>query len=53
MNKARELGIDEMLIVRNADNTGSKKAILKIGGVSDTGFGEDDGIVVYRFWIQL
>ncbi len=53
LNKARGLGIDEVLIVCNADNTASEKAILKNGEVRDTDYIEDDGNEVHRFWIKL
>jgi len=53
LEKAKELGLREVLVVCDKDNVGSFKAIVKNGGIPDSDFLEEDGNVVKRFWIQL
>lgn len=53
LEKAKDLGINKVLVVCDADNTGSKKTILKNGGIQDTDYIEEDGNVVNRFWISV
>ncbi len=49
--KTKDLGIDKVLVVCDADNIGSTRTILNNGGVEDASFTEEDGNVVKRFWI--
>jgi len=53
LDKAKDLGINKVLVVCDADNTGSKKTILKNGGIQDTDYIEEDGNIVNRFWISI
>ncbi|WP_079508580.1 GNAT family N-acetyltransferase [Mesobacillus jeotgali] len=53
LEKTREIGIDKVLVVCDADNIGSARTITKNGGVEDVSFIEKDGNVVKRFWIEL
>lgn len=50
--KAKELGIDRVLVVCDSDNIASERIILKNGGVRDTDFVEEDGNMIKRFWIN-
>lgn len=49
----RELGLEKALVVCDADNIGSKRTIIKNGGIPDTDFIEEDGNRINRFWITL
>ena len=52
--KCRELGIEKVLITCIKGNEGSKRTILKNGGVYDsTVFESDEGIYLERYWIDL
>jgi predicted acetyltransferase len=53
LEKAKELGIQKVLVVCDADNIGSEKTILNNGGIRDTDYVTEDGNVVKRFWIEL
>lgn len=53
IEKAKELGIQEALVVCDADNEGSMKTILNNGGVQDVDHIEESGNVVKRFWIGV
>ncbi len=53
LEKAKELGIDRALVVCDDTNVGSKKTILRNGGIRDDDHIEEDGNVVNRFWIDL
>ncbi|MGG3279979.1 GNAT family N-acetyltransferase [Paenibacillus solani] len=53
LEKAKDLGINKVLVVCDADNTGSKKTILKNGGIQDIDYIEEDGNIVNRFWISV
>lgn len=53
LDKAKDLGINKVLVVCDADNTGSKKTILKNGGIQDTDYIEENGNIVNRFWISV
>lgn len=52
LDEARELGIDEVLVVCDADNIASEKTILNNGGKRDQDFVEEDGNVIRRYWIK-
>lgn len=52
--KCRELGIEKVLITCIKGNEGSKRTILKNGGVYEsTVFESDEGIYLERYWIDL
>jgi predicted acetyltransferase len=53
LKKAKELGIERVLVVCDETNTGSKKTIRNNGGIQDTNFVEENGNVVLRFWIDV
>ncbi|TFD99982.1 GNAT family N-acetyltransferase [Jeotgalibacillus sp. R-1-5s-1] len=50
--EVRKLGIKEVLVTCNDDNTGSAKAIEANGGVRDQDEIEEDGTVIRRYWIK-
>ncbi len=52
LEKTKELGIERVLVVCDAINTGSEKTIRNNGGVEDTDFVEDNGNVIKRYWIS-
>ncbi|MCR5683175.1 MAG: GNAT family N-acetyltransferase [Clostridiales bacterium] len=52
--KCRELGITKVLITCNSGNEGSKRTILKNGGVYEsTVYEPDEGVNLERYWIDL
>ena len=52
--KCRALGLDKVLITCIKGNVGSKKTILKNGGVYEsTVFEPDEGVELERYWIDL
>ena len=52
--KCRELGIDKVLITCNSGNEGSRKTILKNGGVFESAVYEpDEAVNLERYWISL
>lgn len=53
LEKAKELGIEKVLVVCDVNNIGSEKTILNNGGIPDTNFMEENGNIVKRFWINL
>lgn len=50
--EAKKLGIDQVLVVCDADNIGSEKTIIKNGGKYYKDFVEENGNIVKRFWIS-
>jgi predicted acetyltransferase len=52
LEKAKELGIEKVLVTCDKSNTGSLKTILNNGGVEDIDFIEENGNVVKRYWIE-
>ncbi len=52
IQKAKELGIDKVLITCNKGNTASEKTIVRNGGVFESEEVEDNGNIVRRFWIK-
>ncbi|MCM3666196.1 GNAT family N-acetyltransferase [Mesobacillus subterraneus] len=52
LGKTKELGIEKVLVVCDADNIASERTILKNGGKEDVSFTEENGHVVKRFWIE-
>ena len=53
LEKAKELGIREALVVCDEENAGSFKTIINNGGIPDFDFIEEDGNIIKRFWIEL
>ena len=53
LEKTRELGIDDVLVVCDKDNWGSEKTIVNNGGIRTEDFVEADGNVIKRFWIKI
>ncbi|WEG14479.1 GNAT family N-acetyltransferase [Pullulanibacillus sp. KACC 23026] len=53
LEKAKELGIERVLVVCDETNTGSEKTIRNNGGIQDTNYTEENGNVVLRFWIHV
>jgi len=53
LEKTKDLGINNVLVVCDSDNIASKKTILKNGGVSDNDYIEENGNIINRFWIKL
>ena len=52
--KCRELGLDRVLITCISGNEGSKKTILKNGGVYESTVHEpEENIDLERYWIDL
>ena len=52
LEKCRKLGIDKVLMVCNKNNIGSKKTIVKNGGIKENEVLED-GNIYERYWITL
>ena len=52
LEECKKLGIGRVLITCDKDNEGSKKAILKNGGVLENEV-EEDGGLTQRYWIEL
>ncbi len=50
--ECKKLGIDRVLICCNSDNIGSKKSILKNGGVLEN-IVMEDGKPMERYWIEI
>jgi predicted acetyltransferase len=53
LEKSKEIGIKNALVVCDDHNVASRKTILKNGGVQDKNFIEEDGNIINRFWIKL
>jgi predicted acetyltransferase len=53
IEKAKELGIEKVLVVCDESNIGSEKTIINNDGIPDTDYIEEDGNIVKRFWIEL
>ncbi|KKK59885.1 hypothetical protein LCGC14_3029900 [marine sediment metagenome] len=54
LEKAREVGIDRVLITCDKDNIASQRVILKNGGVMDSeSYSEQAGRITQRYWIEL
>lgn len=53
LDKTRELGLEQVLVVCDKGNIGSERTIVKNGGRLESEYTEDDGNVVRRFWIGL
>lgn len=53
LEKAKELGLNKVLVVCDKTNLGSLKVIVNNGGTPDSDFIEDNGNTIKRFWINL
>lgn len=53
LEKAKELGIQRALLVCNAHNVASAKAIIKNRGIPDNDFIDEEGNRLKRFWIEI
>ena len=54
LDKCRELGLDRVLITCDRDNEGSRRTILKNGGVYESTIIEpEEGAALDRYWIDL
>ena len=54
LSKCRELGIDRVLITCLRGNEGSRRTILKNGGVYEsTAYEPEEGVYLERYWIDL
>lgn len=51
--KAKELGLNRVLMSCDKTNTGSKKSIINNGGVYENEFLDEDGNIEERYWISL
>jgi predicted acetyltransferase len=52
LEKAKELGINKVLIVCDANNIASEKTILNNNGIRDEDYIKEDGVVIKRYWID-
>ena len=53
LEECRKLGIDKVLMTCDKDNIGSRKSILKNGGVLENEFVNEEGNIEQRYWIDL
>jgi len=53
LEKAKEIGIKNVLVVCDSDNIGSAKTIMNNCGIPDSDFIEENGNIIKRFWINL
>lgn len=53
LEKAKERGIDRVLVTCDEDNPASAKTIEACGGVYENSLPEDDGNLVRRYWISV
>lgn len=53
LDKAKKIGINRVLMVCYKDNIGSKKAIIKNGGVLENEIPAENGKIDQRYWISL
>lgn len=51
--ECKKLGIDRVLIICDKDNIGSRKSIIKNGGVLENEIVGKDGRIEQRYWITL
>lgn len=51
--KAKELGLNRVLMSCDKTNIGSKKSIINNGGVFENEFLDEDGNIEERYWISL
>jgi predicted acetyltransferase len=54
LEKARQIGLNRVLVTCDTDNTGSVKIIEKNGGkLSEQEFSDAAGKMISRYWIEL
>jgi len=53
LDECRRLGLNKVLMICDSDNIGSKKSIIKNGGVFEKEMMGEDGVPVERYWITL
>lgn len=53
LDRARELGLDKVLITCHRGNIASQKTIERAGGVFDSLYAKEDGTIVKRYWVAL
>ena len=53
LDRARELGLDKVLITCHRGNIASQKTIERVGGVFDSLYAKEDGTIVKRYWVAL
>ncbi|WP_117170096.1 GNAT family N-acetyltransferase [Paraliobacillus sediminis] len=53
LEKAKEMNLEEVLLVCNSTNTASNKVILNNGGISDKDFIDEKNNTLKRYWIKL
>ena len=53
LEKCREFGIENILVVCNKDNIASAKTIINNGGILENEVSEADGTLVQRYWINI
>ena len=52
--RCKKLGLDRVLITCDSDNEGSRRTIVKNGGVYEsTVYEENEGVYLERYWIDL
>ncbi len=52
--RCKKLGLDSVLITCDSDNEGSRRTIVKNGGVYEsTVYEENEGVYLERYWIDL
>lgn len=53
LEKAKEKGINKVLVTCNKENIASKKTITKNGGIYESEEIEDNGTIVLCFWMYF
>ncbi|BFT72279.1 GNAT family N-acetyltransferase [Paenibacillus sp. P36] len=53
LERMKEMGLNNVLLVCDKGNVASERTILKNGGKFESEYVEDHGNVVRRFWIQI
>lgn len=52
VEKLHEMNIYKILVTCDADNYASQKVILNNGGILENQMFDEDGILIYRYWIE-
>lgn len=53
LEKCRDMGIKQVLIICDKDNIGSAKTIIANNGILENELVEDNGNIVQRYWITM
>ena len=53
LEECKKLGINKVMMSCDKDNEGSRRTIIKNGGIYDCDLVEDDGSIIERYWIKL